>query len=147
MGIPIDLVACVNANDVVARFLDHGDYSVDTDRPTISTWATAMDIQVWICKFLACTFKSEYNINLMVYQISIIFCDVDAVQRWTNSISSFQPWYYQSRFDYGEIRFYKGCWYPNWASWIRQRYDHWYFCSKNINKWPMLSSEKFLGYI
>ena len=46
MGISIDLVACVNANDVVARFLDQGDYSVDTDRPTISTWATAMDIQV-----------------------------------------------------------------------------------------------------
>ena len=81
MGIPIDLVACVNANDVVARFLDQGDYSVDTDRPTISTWATAMDIQVCICKALACTFKSEYNINLMVYQISIIFIDIDAVQR------------------------------------------------------------------
>ena len=84
MGIPIDLVACVNANDVVARFLDHGDYSVDTDRPTISTWATAMDIQVCICKVLACTFKSEYNYRkyiLMVYQISIIFIDIDAVQR------------------------------------------------------------------
>ena len=51
MGIPIDLVACVNANDVVARFLDQGDYSVDTDRPTIGTWATAMDIQVLILKY------------------------------------------------------------------------------------------------
>ena len=47
MGIPIDLIACVNANDVVARFLKLGDYSVDRDQPTKSTWATAMDIQVF----------------------------------------------------------------------------------------------------
>ena len=46
MGIPIDLVACVNSNDVVARFLKEGDYSVDAGTPTKSTWATAMDIQV-----------------------------------------------------------------------------------------------------
>ena len=46
MGIPIDLVACVNSNDVVARFLKEGDYSVDARTPTKSTWATAMDIQV-----------------------------------------------------------------------------------------------------
>ena len=59
MGIPIDLVACVNANDVVARFLDQGDYSVDTDRPTISTWATAMDIQVLICRVVSCIFYPE----------------------------------------------------------------------------------------
>ena len=45
MGIPIDLTACVNANDVVARFLKVGDYSVDRDKPTKCTWATAMDIQ------------------------------------------------------------------------------------------------------
>ena len=56
MGIPINLVACVNANDVVARFLDQGDYSVDTDRPTISTWATAMDIQVLICRVFLASF-------------------------------------------------------------------------------------------
>ena len=77
MGIPIDLVACVNANDVVARFLDQGDYSVDTERPTISTWATAMDIQVLICRvFLASFIPNIFltsNISLMVYQISIIF--------------------------------------------------------------------------
>ena len=59
MGIPIDLVACVNANDVVARFLDQGDYSVDTDQPTIGTWATAMDIQVLIYRVVSCTFYSE----------------------------------------------------------------------------------------
>ena len=46
MGIPIDLVACVNSNDVVARFLKEGDYSVDSEVPTKCTWATAMDIQV-----------------------------------------------------------------------------------------------------
>ena len=46
MGIPIDLIACVNTNDVVARFLKVGDYSVDRDIPTKCTWATAMDIQV-----------------------------------------------------------------------------------------------------
>ena len=46
MGIPIDLVACVNSNDVVARFLKEGDYSVDSEIPTKCTWATAMDIQV-----------------------------------------------------------------------------------------------------
>ena len=46
MGIPIDLIACVNANDVVARFLTLGDYSVESDKPTKITWATAMDIQV-----------------------------------------------------------------------------------------------------
>ena len=73
MGIPIDLVACVNANDVVARFLDHGDYSVDTDRPTISTWATAMDIQVCICKVLACTLKSEYYRKYKSYGVSNIY--------------------------------------------------------------------------
>ena len=73
MGIPIDLVACVNANDVVARFLDHGDYSVDTDRPTISTWATAMDIQVCICKVLACTFQSEYYRKYKSYGVSNIY--------------------------------------------------------------------------
>ena len=46
MGIPIDLIACVNTNDVVARFLEKGDYSVECNKPTTSTWATAMDIQV-----------------------------------------------------------------------------------------------------
>ena len=73
MGIPIDLVACVNANDVVARFLDQGDYSVDTDRPTISTWATAMDIQVRMCEFLACTFKYEYYKKYKSYGVSNIY--------------------------------------------------------------------------
>ena len=50
MGIPIDLIACVNTNDVVARFLNGGDYSVDCNNPTKSTWATAMDIQVFSSK-------------------------------------------------------------------------------------------------
>jgi len=36
----------VNENDVVARLLGQGDYSVGCDQPTISTWATAMDIQM-----------------------------------------------------------------------------------------------------
>ena len=80
MGIPIDLVACVNANDVVARFLDQGDYSVDTDRPTISTWATAMDIQVLF--LYSCHLHLSFRIiTFMVYQTSIIFDYIDAVQR------------------------------------------------------------------
>ena len=56
MGIPIDLIACVNENDVVGRFLNRGDYSVESDKPSKCTWATAMDIQVfYINKFISQT--------------------------------------------------------------------------------------------
>ena len=44
MGIPINLIATVNPNDIVHRTFKSGDYSLAKEvRPT---WASAMDIQV-----------------------------------------------------------------------------------------------------
>ena len=69
MGIPIDLIACVNTNDVVARFLKRGDYSVDSNKPTISTWATAMDIQVFSTADMAKTVPFHIIKFLMLFYL------------------------------------------------------------------------------
>lgn len=44
MGLPVELVAAVTANDVVHRTFSTGDYSLNKE--VLQTWATAMDIQV-----------------------------------------------------------------------------------------------------
>ena len=44
MGIPIQLIAVVNPNDIVHRTFKSGDLSLAKDVKT--TWASAMDIQV-----------------------------------------------------------------------------------------------------
>lgn len=46
MGLPVKFVCAVNQNDVVARTLSKGDYSVT---PVTATLAPAMDIQVSNC--------------------------------------------------------------------------------------------------
>ena len=43
MGLPVELVACVNTNDIIHRALENGDY---TPGLCAQTWAVAMDIQV-----------------------------------------------------------------------------------------------------
>lgn len=45
MGFPIELVACVNPNDIVHRTFAFGDFSMKSD-PVKPTWAPAMDIQM-----------------------------------------------------------------------------------------------------
>ncbi|XP_075704926.1 threonine synthase-like 2 isoform X3 [Rhinoderma darwinii] len=42
MGLPIQLVAVVNSNDIIHRTIQHGDFSL---ADTQMTWASAMDIQ------------------------------------------------------------------------------------------------------
>ena len=44
MGIPINLIATVNPNDIVHRTFKSGDYSLAKE--VRATWASAMDIQV-----------------------------------------------------------------------------------------------------
>lgn len=43
MGLPIQLVAAVNSNDIVARMVDTGIYCVAG--PVVASLASAMDIQ------------------------------------------------------------------------------------------------------
>ena len=43
MGFNIKLVAAVNENDIVSRFLTKGDLSTDTE--VLGTWAPSMDVQ------------------------------------------------------------------------------------------------------
>ena len=48
MGIPIELIAVVNPNDIVHRTFKSGDLRSTPDvKPT---WASAMDIQVSFCQ-------------------------------------------------------------------------------------------------
>ena len=50
MGIPIQLIAVVNPNDIVHRTFKYGDLSIAKDvKPT---WASAMDIQVRIIAYM-----------------------------------------------------------------------------------------------
>ena len=44
MGLPVQFVCCVNVNDIVARTINAGDFSVGGD--VIQSHASAMDIQV-----------------------------------------------------------------------------------------------------
>jgi threonine synthase len=46
MGLPVQLVVAVNKNDIVARLIETGTYSVTG--PVVSSLASAMDIQVTI---------------------------------------------------------------------------------------------------
>ena len=51
MGIPINLIATVNPNDIVHRTFKSGDYSLAKE--VRATWASAMDIQVCIIRITA----------------------------------------------------------------------------------------------
>ena len=44
MGFDMQIVAAVNENDIVSRFLTKGDFSVSKE--VVGTWASAMDIQI-----------------------------------------------------------------------------------------------------
>ena len=44
MGVPLRLVAAVNENDIVSRFIAKGDFTVSDT--VVGTWASAMDIQI-----------------------------------------------------------------------------------------------------
>ena len=44
MGIPLELVCAVNANDIVHRMISTGDFTISQD--VVQTWSSAMDIQV-----------------------------------------------------------------------------------------------------
>ena len=71
MGLPIQLVACVNQNDIIYRMLKDGIYSM---RNPVKTLASAMDIQ------------APYNVERLFYLHSKF--DVDRVQNLMKEVES-----------------------------------------------------------